>query len=412
MFSDLLSTIHLFLLINHPFIHNLPRTRLYIETNPIKVGDKLIGFQAKYYSDSVSMSGKENELSDAVKGAARAYPGTTTLYFYISQEFSPSSKKDIVKPAYQTNIENTAQLLGITIEWRGLSNIEAQLMQDKRLTICRNVFSQVDYAVQECCENLKKHKEDIFNHIGTQVSYNDKTIILENNVFNINSFLQSENQALVVDGEACAGKSALIKKSMASIGQDTVILAFRCTDMDVSDERNFLMTYGTLIIDEVLKVYEETENRILYIDAVEKYFVLENQQTFEGLLQMFISAGWKIILTIRTAYKDSFHNLLLNEVCVQSYHVNLISKDLLYELSITHGFVLPSYKKFTDILRAPFYLRLYLTLDNIEDAELTALNQEAFEQKIWDEIIRNNRKRKNNLPTRRENTLVFITKEI
>ncbi len=117
--------------------------------NPIQVGDKLIGFQAKYYSDSVSMSGKENELSDAVKGAARAYPGITTLYFYISQEFSPSSKKDIVKPAYQTNIENTAQLLGITIEWRGLSNIEAQLMQDKRLTICRNVFFQADSAVQE-----------------------------------------------------------------------------------------------------------------------------------------------------------------------------------------------------------------------------------------------------------------------
>lgn len=173
-------------------------------------------------------------------------------------------------------------------------------MQDKRLTICRNVFFQADSAVQECCENLKKHK-DIFNHIGTQVSYNDKTIILENNVFNINSFAVW-NQALVVDGEAGAGKSALIKKSMASIGQDTVILAFRCTDMDVSDEK-FLMTYGTLIIDEVLKVYEETENRILYIDAVEKYFVLENQQTFEDLLQMFISAGWKIILTIRTAYK-------------------------------------------------------------------------------------------------------------
>ena len=72
------------------FLHNLPRTRLYIETNPIQVGDKLIGFQAKYYSDSVSMSGKENELSDAVKGAARAYPGITTLYFYISQEFYPA----------------------------------------------------------------------------------------------------------------------------------------------------------------------------------------------------------------------------------------------------------------------------------------------------------------------------------
>lgn len=384
----------------------------HIETNPIQVRDKLIGFQAKYYADSVSMSNKENELSEAVKGAARAYPGITTLYFYISREFSPSSKKDIVKPKYQTNIETVAQSLGITIKWRGLSNIEAQLMQDKRLTICRNIFFQVDSAVQECCENLKKHKEDIFNHIGTQVLYNDKPIIFQNNEFNINSFLQTDNQVLVVDGEAGTGKSALIKKSLASIDHDMVILAFKCTDMDVSDKRNFLMTYGKLIIDEVLKVYEETEHRILYIDAVEKYFVLENQQTFEDLLQMFISGGWKIILTIRTAYIDSFRNLLLNEVSVQSYHVDPISKDLLYELSNAYGFALPCDKKLTDILRAPFYLGLYLTLDNIEDTKLTVLNREAFEEKIWDEIIRNNRMRKNNLPTRRENALVFMTKEM
>ena len=52
------------------------------------------------------MSSKEKELSEAVEGAARSYPGITTLYFYISREFSPSSEKDIVKPAYQTNIEN------------------------------------------------------------------------------------------------------------------------------------------------------------------------------------------------------------------------------------------------------------------------------------------------------------------
>ena len=112
----------------------------HIETNPIQVGDKLIGFQAKYYAESVAMSSKEEDLRKAVEGASKAYPGITTLYFYISREFSPSSEKDKVKPAYQTNIENIAKGLGITIEWKGLSNIEAQLMQDKRLTICRNVF--------------------------------------------------------------------------------------------------------------------------------------------------------------------------------------------------------------------------------------------------------------------------------
>ena len=78
----------------------------HIETNPIQVGDKLIGFQAKYYAESVAMSSKEEDLRKAVEGASKAYPGITTLYFYISREFSPSSEKDKVKPAYQTNIEN------------------------------------------------------------------------------------------------------------------------------------------------------------------------------------------------------------------------------------------------------------------------------------------------------------------
>ena len=104
----------------------------HIETIPIQVCDKLIGFQAKYYADSVPMSGKEKDLIEAVEGAARSYPGITILYFYISREFSPSSKKDMVEPSYKINVENIAKNLNIRIEWRGLSNIEAQLMQDSR----------------------------------------------------------------------------------------------------------------------------------------------------------------------------------------------------------------------------------------------------------------------------------------
>lgn len=42
------------------------------------------------------------------------------------------------------------------------------------------------------------------------------------------------------------------------------------------------------------------------------------------------------------------------------------------------------------------------------NAALLALNREAFEEKIWDEIICNNKMRKNNLPMRREDILVFI----
>lgn len=164
----------------------------HIETNPIHVGDRYIGFQSKYYADSVTMSSKEQELIGAVKGAAQRYPGITTLYFYISREFSPSSKKDDIRPSYQKKVEAAAEELGIELIWRGPSNLEAQLMQDKQLTICRNVFFQVDSAVQTCCENLVKHKREIFDHIHTSVRYRENDITLEHIQLDLNSFLNSD----------------------------------------------------------------------------------------------------------------------------------------------------------------------------------------------------------------------------
>lgn len=384
----------------------------HIETDPIQVDDRRIGFQSKYYADSVSMSSKETELIEAVRGAARTYPGITTIYFYVSHEFSPSSKKDVVKPSYQINIENAAQNLNIKIEWRGKSNIDAQLMQDSQLTICRNVFFQVDSAVQKCCESLAKHKNDIFHQISTSVTYKDNSIVLEHNRLNINAFLNSNNQILIVDGDAGSGKSALIKQETTNFSDGTAFLAFKSTDMDVNGKLKFLALYGALTLDEVLEVYKEADNRILYIDAVEKYFVLENQQTFEEILQDFMISGWKLILTIRTAYKESFHNLLLNEVKVQHNHVDPLSFEKLSELSSTYGFMIPRDKKLSNLLCAPFYLGLYLVLDNLENEEMLALNRAVFEERIWEDIIRNNKKRKNNMPTRREEILIFITMEM
>lgn len=381
----------------------------HIETNPVQVDNKLIGFQAKYYADSVSMSSKENELIESVEGAARSYEGITTLYFYISREFAPSSKKDIIEPSYKINVENKAKNLNIKIEWRVRSNIEAQLMQDSQLTICRNVFFQADSAVQTCCESLDRHKMDLFGHISTSVVYKGNQIILDHNIIDIESFLNSDSQILLVDGEAGSGKSALVKRMVEEFNDEIAFLAFKSIDMDVDDQLKFLALHGVLKIDEALDVYKGASIRIIYVDAVEKYFSIENQQTFEELVRIFIEAGWKLIFTIRTTYKESFHNLLLNKLKVQQYHVELVSHKKLLELSNTYGFTLPEDKKFLELLGAPFYLNLYLSLDYSEDEKNIIYNREIFEKKIWEDIIRNNRKRKNNMPTRKEDALISIT---
>lgn len=382
----------------------------HIETNPIQIGKKLIGFQSKYYSDSVAMSSKESELISAVRGASKAYPGITTLYFYISHEFSPSSMKDIVKPAYQEHIENEAQKLNIEIVWRAKSNIEAQLMQDSKFTVCRNVFFQVDSAVQTCCDNWKRHAEDIFHHIGDNVTYKENTIYLEYNKLDIRDFLNSDNQILIIDGEAGSGKSALVKQSTKQYSDDiSVLFAFKSTDMDVDNKLKFLNLYGSMTISEVLDVYSEANNRVLYIDAAEKYFVLENQHIFEDMLADFIHADWKVILTIRTAYMESLHNTLLNHFKVQNYHINLINHEQLLNLSNTYGFKIPQDRQLIDILGAPFYLGLYLALDDLDKEEMMDLTKEVFEKKIWEDIIRCNKKQKMNMPTRRESVILDIT---
>lgn len=83
-------------------------------------------------------------------------------------------------------------------------------MQDKQLTICRNVFFQVDSAVQTCCENLEKHKREIFDHIHTSIRYKGNDITLEHTQLNLRAFLNSDISVLLIDGAAGSGKSALV----------------------------------------------------------------------------------------------------------------------------------------------------------------------------------------------------------
>ena len=74
----------------------------------------------------------------------------------------------------------------------------------------------------------------------------------------------------------------------------------------------------------------------------------------------------EIILTLRTAYRDSFQNSLLHGSKVQTYHVEPVDSDKLSTLSHTYGFQLPRDKRLLDLLCAPFYLGLYLALENLE----------------------------------------------
>ena len=391
----------------------------HIETNPIQVGDKLIGFQSKYYSNSINISSKKNELIEAVKGASNTYSGITTLYFYINHEFSPSSSKGEIKPKYQIEIEDVANKLGITIVWKSPSTIEAQLMLGDNLANLRELYFNLNSKIQNYWNILNEHKNDIFNYINTTVSINNNEIILQNNDFNMDDFFESEKQFLVVDGVAGVGKSALIKRNLTDPRSDVDILAFKSTDMDERDKENFAKKYGDFLLDDILSMYEGAKYKILYIDSAEMYFILENQNTFEDILKVFIRKDWKIIFSIRTGYISLFKTFLSCEMNigsydtnVYSYHIEPITQDYLAKISVEYNFLLPNDKNMLNILCRPFYLKLYLRLNIKNDEKLINLNKETFEDLIWDEIICNTKTQRDNLPIKREEAVFKLTKEI
>lgn len=72
---------------------------------------------------------------------------------------------------------------------------------------------------------------------------------------------------------------------------------------------------------------------------------------------------------------------MLNDIKVQSYHINPITDSQLFDLANTHNFKLPIDKNVKSLICVPFYLGLYLGLEGIDDEETITLSREIFEKK-------------------------------
>ena len=380
-----------------------------IETQPVFDDGKLIGFQSKYYKPTIKLSEKAGELEGAIRGASIRYPGISRLVFYISIEFSPSTKKDRVKPEYQVSIEKVAADLGIEIEWRCPSNIEAQLMLDEQLKSCKELFFGSKSDFKQCFSYFERKKEDLLRHIKTCVFYKDKEISLDRPTFDLRDFINSDDQVLVVDGVSGSGKSAIVATCLKMLEENTAILALNSTDLDVPSMNKLWNINYELSDEDFFSIYKGADDYILYLDAVEKYFVMENQPVFEDFISCFIDKGWKLIISVRSSYTSLLPTTILKGIKSRFFHVVPIPIEELNSLACENSFFLPEDRQLLELLRIPFYLGLYLDLEGIDSQSLIELNKASFREKIWEEIIRNNNSRKDNMPNRREQALISMT---
>lgn len=379
----------------------------YIETSPVMAPDGTVtGFQAKYYDAGTALSTKEEEFKAAIKGAKNKYADISRILFYVNKEISASSRKDTEKPAYQKNIEKCGQDLGITIEWRVPGNIEHILLD---LPIVRDLYFNPHLGLTRYMEAIQSRGESVLANIQSEILYRGQTIKVRHNTQVLHKFLTSDSNACIVYGEAGTGKSGVVKDLLEGTqfqNRSLDFFVFSATDLDVEEESLFLKKYGGYQVEDAFSLYSEDDLKLCVIESAEKLFSLNHPQVFRSLIRKFIGHGWKMIFTIRTAYKSGFCNLCLDETPYIELPITQIDADLLADLSVQYGFQLPKDEKLRDLLRDLFYLKLYLKLDPTSLNTLSS--SKLFMEQVWKEVIRNDTFRARNLPIRREQMIKNI----
>jgi len=367
----------------------------YIETIPIYYSDKYVSFQSKYYDAQTKLASKKGELISAITGAHQKYPSIDEIIFYVNKEPGISTVKGKTKPAYIEEIERHGEALGIHITWRGLNQMETMLLRPE-LEHIRDYFFATNGGIRKILGQLMLHKKSIFDSISFDIFYEGRTLKIARDNIDFDNFMNSNHNILLVYGDGGCGKSGLIKERLEGENRFPIWL-FRVTDFDFPSIPEFTHKFGDYTWDDLLSAFDNAPKKICIIDSAEKAFTIEYQETFKEAVRVLLQHGWQMVITIRTVYKNSFLNTILQTTDVAEHEVKKLSEEEMSTLEENYSIKLPLDHKLRDFLSNLFYLKLYLSGSNV----LTSNSVIEFRDNIWNEVICASSQQKKSLHLRR-----------
>jgi len=378
----------------------------YIETKPVHFDGIWIGFQAKFYDASTTLSDRKGELKNSISGVHDKYPYINKIIFYINKEPGISTTKGNEKPAYITDIEAHGSTLGIQIEWRGLNQLETLLLKPE-LEFIRDYFFATNDGIRQFLDQVQLHTKTIFDSISSDIPCGGKSIKVYRQPIDVNGFLESKHDILLVHGESGSGKSALIKDQLS---EDTCspVWLFRATDFNMPSIPEFARKFGNFSWDDVLSAFDDASAKICVIDSAERVFTLEHQETFIAAVRLLLQHGWRLIITLRTSYKDTFLNNVLQLSEVSEHFASRLTVEDLAVVELNNDLTLPSDPKLRDFVCNLFYLKLYLSKSYI----VISKNITEYLHNVWEQVICNTTQQKDFLHIRRGQMLCNLVHTI
>ena len=352
------------------------RNQAGIETNPIQIGNELIGFQSRFYEGS--LSDHKDDLIKAIITTEKKYSGITKIIFYTNSEFGNGVKgKD---PIAKTESEQTARNLGIELEWRVKSYFESPFVCVDNEKIAKHFFT-LDKSIFNLIEELNSHTENIFTEIQTNITFNSQIIEIDRNN-ELSEIKNTKQQVIILSGTGGVGKTALIKNLYEEIKEESSFYLFKATEFELRSINDFFKNYD---FQDFVNAHKEDENKTIIIDSAEKLLDLKNTDPFKEFLSILIQNNWKIIFTTRDNYVDVLNTDFFEIYNIAPANISLqnLNEDQLQTLSEKHSFQLPKDEKLVKLIKNPFYLSEYLKYFKVGEE----LDYKEFKSKLWKKNI-------------------------
>jgi len=378
-----------------------------IETDPIDVGDEVVGWQAKFITSNLSK--QKGTLIRAIDDAKKENPTLTRICFYLNVDFPSSSKSGVKDPSYKTEIEAHAKSGGVDITWKTAHFFETPFVCEDNANIAKHFFT-LEKTVIDFIEELSRHTQAILEPISSEIVFGNTTIKLDRSPL-VRRLAQtlSRSSLVIVSGEAGVGKTALVKDFYDEIKDSTPFFTFKAAEFHITNVNQLFKEYGNFTLSDLVQEFIDTEDKYVVIDSAEKLSDIERPEVFTEFLSTLRSGGWKIIFTTRLSYLDDLRQAFIQiyNVTFEPLNVPSLSYEELIRLSVAYSFILPESERLRTLLENPFYLNEYLRNDPNGNAELTYAD---FRNAMWNTQIAKSSYRKNNAHRRREECFLEIAR--
>jgi len=350
-----------------------------METNPIKVGDEFIAWEAKFYDDK--LSDHKDEFIKKLEITKNKNPETTKMVFYTPLDWTESSNKTKRRTKQQDEVEKYGKENNIEIVWKGASFFESEFVSAQNEVISKHFFS-LDKSVFDLIQVQKVHSENILAEIQTSIAFHDQNIEIDRSSDLERLKDSALEKVIILSGIGGVGKTAIVKNLYNQLKEEHPFYIFKATEFELRHINELFLGFNFQDF-----VFAHNDGiKFIVIDSAEKLLDLGNTDPFKEFLVTLIQNNWKFIFTTRDNYLEDLNYQFFEIYKITPLNISISNLEIeeLSALADNYKFLLPKDERLLELLKNPFYLNEYLKFYKASEA----IDYIGFKEKLWNKIIK------------------------